>query len=165
MGHKQTVQPYQTAGTAKGNVSTIFVPYRVRGMDGLVVCAMGGARRCRGFEPRFVCPSRGPPVRSPPPPPSASPSTISTAGGWVACLVLVFLPLPTEPSTQKQGTRHNTPAAVPPVTSTAGRRELHVLLVFLFGLPAEGDSNSGLQGCSRLYSRCSTPPKTAVANQ
>ena len=54
-----------------------------------MVCAMGGACRRRGFEPRFVRPSRGPLARSPPPPPSASSSTIGTAGGWVACLVLV----------------------------------------------------------------------------
>ena len=69
-----------------------------------------------------------------------------------------------EPGTQKQGTRHSTPAAVPPVTGTAGRWVAHVLLVFLFGLPAEEESNSGLQGCSRLYSRCSTPPETAPAS-
>ena len=58
-----------------------------------MVCAMGGARRFWGLKPRFVCPSRGPLARSPPPPPSASPSTIGTAGGWVACLVLVVLSL------------------------------------------------------------------------
>ena len=58
-------------------------------MDGLVVCALAGARRGREFDPRFVCPSRGPSVRSPPPPPSAARSTIGTAGGWVACLVLI----------------------------------------------------------------------------
>ena len=62
-------------------------PLLVRDMD--VVCALAGARRGRGFEPRFVCPSRGPSARSPPPPPSAARSTIGTAGGWVACLVLV----------------------------------------------------------------------------
>ena len=92
-------------------------------MDGLVVCAMGGARRRRGFEPRFVCPSRGPPVRSPPPPPSASPSTIGTAGGWVACLVLVFfpcpllLPLPPAHKNEAPGTahlQHCPPSLVPP---------------------------------------------------
>ena len=49
-------------------------------MDGLVVCALAGARRGRGFEPRVVRPSRGPPVRPPPPPPSATRSTIGTAG-------------------------------------------------------------------------------------
>ena len=54
-----------------------------------MVCAMGGARRRRGFEPRFVRPSRGPLASSPPRPPSASPSTTGTADGWVACLVLV----------------------------------------------------------------------------
>ena len=71
----------------------IQAPFWVRGMDGLVVCAMAGARRGRGFDSRFVCPSRGPSVRSPPPPPSASRSTIGTAGGSVACLVLiVFCP-------------------------------------------------------------------------
>ena len=64
-------------------------PFLVSGMDGLVVCAMAGARRGRGFDSRFVCPSRGPSVRSPPPPPSGSRSTIGTAGGSVACLVLI----------------------------------------------------------------------------
>ena len=49
-------------------------------MDGLVVCALAGACRGRGFEPQFVRPSRGPPVRPPPPPPSAARSTIGTAG-------------------------------------------------------------------------------------
>jgi len=34
---------------------------------------------------------------------------------------------------RKQGTRHNTPAAVPPVTGTADRREPHLLLVFPLG--------------------------------
>ena len=51
---------------------------------------------------------------------------------------------------KKQGTGHNTPAAVPPVTGTAGRREPHLLLVFPLG-----DSNCRLWGSSRLYSRCS----------
>ena len=45
-----------------------------------MVCAMAGARRGRGFEPRFVCPSRGLLARPPPPPPSASRSTTGTAG-------------------------------------------------------------------------------------
>ena len=49
------------------------------------------------------------------------------------------------------------------VTGTAGRRAAHFLLVFLFRLPAEEESNSGLQGCSRLRSRCSTPPETPPA--
>ena len=61
-------------------LNTIFAPKLVRGMDGLVVCAMAGARRGWGFEPRFVRPSRGPSVRPPPPPPSASRSTTGTAG-------------------------------------------------------------------------------------
>ena len=60
-------------------------------MNALVVCALAGVRRRRGLEPRFVSPSRGPPVRSPPPPPSAARPTIGTAGGWVACLVLIVL--------------------------------------------------------------------------
>ena len=51
-------------------------------MDGLVVCALAGAPRGRGFEPRFVRPSRGPPVRPPPPPPSAARSATGTAGAW-----------------------------------------------------------------------------------
>ena len=148
----------------------MFTPISIRGMDGLVVCAMGGARRCRGFEPRFVRPSRGPLARSPPPPPSASPSTIGTAGGWVACLVLVvFLmssphvicictsPEDHNSKKKKQGTRHNTPAAVPPVTGTAGRREPHLLLVFPLG-----DSNCRLRGSSRLHSHCSARPKNCL---
>ena len=101
-------------------------------MDGLVVCALAGARRGRGFDPRFVCPSRGPSVRSPPPPPSAARSTIGTAGGWVACLVLiVFLFLTmryvlalivsgmSTGENKKQGTKHSTPAAARSVTGTA----------------------------------------------
>ena len=71
-------------------VCTKFVSNWVRGMDGLVVCAMRGARRRRAFEPRFVRPSRGLLARSPPPPPLVSPCTIGAAGGWVACFVLVF---------------------------------------------------------------------------
>ena len=43
-------------------LNTIFAPKLVRGMDGLVVCAMAGARRGRGFEPRFVRPSVQGPV-------------------------------------------------------------------------------------------------------
>ena len=69
-----------TTMTVRHFLNTIFAPIRVRGMDGLVVCAMAGARRGRGFEPRFVRPSRGPSVRPPPPPPSASRSTTGTAG-------------------------------------------------------------------------------------
>ena len=142
---------------------TIFAPIRVRGMDGLVVCAMASARRGRGFEPRFVGPSRGPSVRPPPPPPSASRSTIGTAGASGGVSPPSFscpLPQPLAPwHTQKRGTRHGTPAAARPVTATAVRRVAHVLLVFLFRLPAEEDSNSGLQGSSRLHSRCTTLPK------
>ena len=43
----------------------MFAPISVRGMDGLVVCAMVGARRGRGFEPRFVRPSREVPATAP----------------------------------------------------------------------------------------------------
>ena len=91
-----------------------------------MVCAMGGARRRRGFEPRFVCPSRGPPVRSPPPPPSAAPSTIGTAGGWVACLVLVLFPVKLCPLVQHKNQVPDTahlqqcpPSLVPPSAATA----------------------------------------------
>ena len=75
-------------------------------MDGLVVCAMAGARRGRGFEPRFVCPSRGPLARPPPPPPSASRSTTGTAGasGGVSPPFFPPLALPLTPDTRK--TRH-----------------------------------------------------------
>ena len=38
--------------------------------------------------------------------------------------------------TQKRGTRHDTPAAARPVTATGVRRVAHLLLVFLFRLPA-----------------------------
>ena len=60
---------------------------------------------------------------------------------------------------KKQGTRHNTPAAVPPVTGTAGRREPHLLLVFPLG-----DSNCRLRGSSRLHSRCSARPKNHLTS-
>ena len=117
-----------------------------------------------GVRTRFVCPSRGPPVRSPPPPPSASPSTIGTAGGRVACLVLVFLSLPTEPGTQKQGTRHSTPAAAPSVTGTAGRRAAHFLLVFLFRLPGIELGSSGLQPAAQpLLHAARNPPCEPLA--
>ena len=130
-----------------------------------MVCALGGARRRRGFEPRFVRPSTGPLARSPPPPPLASPSTTGTTDGWVACLVLVVFhfcccPVQTSEHTEEQGTEHNTSAAVPPVTGTAGRWEPHLLLVFPFG-----DSNRRLQGSSRLHSRCSARPKASVMSR
>ena len=54
-----------------------------------MVCALAGARRGRGFEPRLVRPSRGPPVRPPPPPPSPTRSTIGNPVRRVACLVLI----------------------------------------------------------------------------
>ena len=128
-----------------------------------MVCAMAGARRGRGFEPRFVCLSRGPSVRPPPPPPSASRSTIGTAGASGGVSPPSFscpLPQPLAPwHTQKRGTRHGTPAAARPVTATAVRRVAHVLLIVLFRLLAEEDLNSGLQVSSRLHSRCTTLPK------
>ena len=85
----------------------------------------------------------------------------------MACIVLVVflmsspdvIGICTSPedhsSKQEQGTRHSTPAAVHPVTGTAGRREPHLLLVFPFG-----DSNCHLRGSSRLHSHCSARPKT-----
>ena len=57
---------------------------------------------------------------------------------------------------KKRGTSHGTPAAARPVTATGVRRVARLLLVFLFRLPAEEDSNSGLQGGSRLHGRCTT---------
>ena len=233
-------------------LNTILAPILVRGMDGLVVCAMAGARRGRGFEPRFVRPSRGPSVRPPPPPPSASRSTTGTAGatGGVsppffpthpapphpprgvrqtqktkhqahhtcsgalrhcyrrppggACPPHTPLPLArgrglepgssrrrsaarplhhaaqnpekvwslslhpscfplhecfpcmSEITHKKRGTKHGTPAAPRPVTATGVRRVARFLLVVLLRLPAEEDLNSGLQGTSRLHSRCTT---------
>ena len=83
-----------TSMTVRHFLYTIFAPIQVRGMDGLVVCAMAGARRGRGFEPRFVRPSRGPPVRPPPPPPSASRSTTGTAGA-TGGVSPPFFPTPT----------------------------------------------------------------------
>ena len=38
----------------------------------------------------------------------------------------------------------------------------HLLLVLLFGLLAEGESNCRLRGSSRLHSRCSTWPKAST---
>ena len=100
-----------------------------------MVCALAGARRGRGFEPRFVCPSRGPPVRSPPPPPSATRSTSGTAAGWVACLVLIVFSYcgmsqivsgMSEGETKKQGTKHSTPAVARSATGTALRRRKRI---------------------------------------
>ena len=95
-------------------------------MDGLVVCAMGGARRRRGFKPRFVRPSRSPLARPPPPPPSASPSTIGTADGWVACLVLVvFMPSPqiiVHSKNKAPGTTHLQQCPSSPVPPADGSR-------------------------------------------
>ena len=93
-------------------LNTIFAPKLVRGMDGLVVCAMAGARRGRGFEPRFVRPSRGPSVRPPPPPASASRSTTGTAGatGGVSPPFFPTHPPPPHPppggQTHTQKTKH-----------------------------------------------------------
>ena len=94
-------------------LNTNFAPELVRGMDGLVVCAMAGARRGRGFEPRFVRPSRGPSVRPPPPPPSASRSTTGTAGatGGVSPPFFPTHPPPPHPppggrDTHTQKTKH-----------------------------------------------------------
>ena len=82
-------------------------------------------------------------------------------GGVSPPHILSLPPTPAPaPGTQKRGTRHGTPAAGPSVSGTAGRRVAHVLLIFLFRLPTEEDSNSGLQGSSRLYSRCTTLPET-----
>ena len=73
-----------------------------------VVCAMPCARCGRGFEPRFVCSSRGPSVRPPPPPPSASRSTIDTAGasGGVSPPSFFQPPAPTPAPPTHTKTRH-----------------------------------------------------------
>ena len=142
-------------------LNTIFATIRVRGMDGLVVCAMAGARRGRGFEPRFVCPSRGPSVRPPPPPPSASRSTTGTAGATGGVSSPFFSqPTPPRVTHKKRSTRHSTPAAARSVTATAVRRVSHVLLILLFRLPAEEDSNRGLQGGGLLRGRSTMLRKT-----
>ena len=146
----------------------IFAPKLVRGMDGLVVCAMAGARRGRGFEPGFVRPSTGPSVRPPPPPPSASRSTTGTAGATGGVSPPFFLnPPPPPPPTpgvrhthKKRSTKHSTPAAARSVTATAVRRVAHVLLILLFRLPAEEDSNRGLQGGGLLRDRSTMLRKT-----
>ena len=57
---------------------------------------------------------------------------------------------------KKRGTKHGTPAAARPVTATGVRRVARFLLVVLLCLPAEEDSNSGLQGTSWLHGRCTT---------
>ena len=82
--------------------------------------------------------------------------------GWRVSSIFFLPPTPAPgppAHTQKRGTRHGLPAAARPVTATAVRRVAHVLLIVLFRLPAEEDSNSGLQGSSRLHSRCTTLPK------
>ena len=145
----------------------IHAPFWVRDMDGLVVCAMAGARRGRGFDSRFVCPSRGPLVRSPPPPPSASRSTIGTAGGSVACPVLiVFCPATRyvyfwiigyehmETAKSKAPTTTHLQQRAPPPVPLAPP-EPHLLLIFLLS----EESNLHLQGSGRLHCRCGTWPK------
>ena len=147
-------------------------------MDGLMVCALAGPRRGRGFEPRFVRPSRGPPVRPPPPPPTATRSSIGTAGasGGVS-RPHRFLPSSfcSTQSTQadfypsvgnhcrekRQCARHSTPAAARPTTGTALRRRNRISSSYSSStnLP-QGDSNPRLQGSRRLHSRCGTWPKS-----
>jgi len=77
----------------------------------------------------------------------------------VACLLHFshLLPYPLPPTHEKRGTRHGTPAAARSVTATAVRRAAHFLLVFLFRLPAEEESNSGLQGCTAATARRQKP--------
>ena len=65
-------------------------------------------------------------MRSPPPPPSAAPSTICTAGGSVACLVLVLFPVKLCPPVQHKNEVPHTPhlqqcppSLVPPSAGTA----------------------------------------------
>ena len=81
-------------------------------MDDIVVCAIGGARRRRGFEPRFVRPSKGVLARPPPLPFSASPSTAGTSDGWVACFVFVvftFISAQPRPQSRQQSAQKNKP--------------------------------------------------------
>ena len=74
-----------------------------------------------------------------------------------SCLPLhECFPCMSEITHQKRGTKHGTPAAARPVTATGVRRVARFLLVVLLCLPAEEDSNSGLQGTSRLHGRCTT---------
>ena len=125
-----------------------------------MVCALASACRGRGFEPRFVCPSRGPSARSPPPPPSAARSTIGTAAGWVACLVLVVFPclLYTVylrfscPSVSSVGTKkamhhaQHTCSNAPCHRYRLAPPEAHLLLVDLLGLrPGEFEPPSSGQ--------------------
>ena len=147
-----------------------YASFRVRGMDGLVVCAMAGARRGGGFEPRFVCPSRGPLVRPPPPPPSASRSTTGTAGatGGVSrphsfltevCHRSVSV-IP-ESATKRHPPPHTCSSALHHRCHLAAP-ESHLLLVLPLSSPAEGDSNPRLQCGSRLRCRWGTCRKTLL---
>ena len=105
----------------------------IRDMDGLVVCAVDRHHRRRVFEPWFPRLSRGPSATPQPPPPSTSCSTIGTAGGWVACLVVIFLHLChvvtflhiCYASHQKPTARHLQQRAPPP---SAGASLRHILL-------------------------------------
>ena len=76
-------------------------------------------------------PVRGPVARSPPLPPLASRSTTSTAGGWVACLVVIFFPHATHRTTKCYNT---TPVAACSATCSASRWLAHLLVVFFFCL-------------------------------
>ena len=109
-------------------LNTIFAPKLVRGMDGLVVCAMAGARRGRGFEPQFLRPSRGPSVRPPPPPLQHPAPPPVPPVRRVACLLHFFPnpPTPTPPTPRRSdphtkneapGTAHlqqRAPSLLPP---------------------------------------------------
>ena len=129
-------------------------------MDGLVVCAMASARHGRGFEPRFVCPSRGPLARPPPPPPSATRSTTGTAGasGGVSphrfCLVMDLAQGLSK--SKAPATTHLQQRAPPPGPLAAP--EPHLLLILLFS----EESNLHLQGSDRLHCRCGTRPKARI---
>ena len=149
-------------------------PKLVRGMDGLVVCAMPGACRGRGFEPRFVRPSRGTSVRPPPPPPSASRSTTGTAGatGGVSPPFFPTHPPPPHPppggqrhthTHTKRSTRHSTPAAARSVTATAVRRVAHVLLILLSACPRKRTRTGVFRAavsCAKAPPCCAKPDES-----
>ena len=125
-----------------------------------MVCAMGGARRRRGFEPRFVCPTRGPPGEVPATAPFSSPlhhryrrwiSGVSRPRTF-SCQTL------STSATQKRSARHNTPAAVPSVTGTAVRRNRISSSYSSSPLPGiRTRIFKAVAGCTAAAARCRKP--------
>ena len=105
-------------------------------MDGIVVCAMDWQSSSSGVQPPPPPPRPGAVGSAPASAHTASHATTGTAGGWVACLVLVIFFLNKHGvifSSTKIAPGTSILVAVHPATGTAGRREPYLLLVFPLG--------------------------------